>query len=36
MYRLLIVDDEEMITDGLYDTLAGCDMGLDLCKAYSG
>ncbi|WP_438449319.1 response regulator transcription factor [Gorillibacterium sp. sgz5001074] len=36
MYRLLIVDDEEMITDGLYDTLAGCNMGLDLCKAYSG
>lgn len=36
MYRLLIVDDEEMITDGLYETLAGCDMDLDLCKAYSG
>jgi len=36
MYRLLIVDDEEMITDGLYETLAGCGMGLDLCKAYSG
>ncbi|MEK0313270.1 response regulator transcription factor [Cohnella sp. 56] len=36
MYRLLIVDDEEMITDGLYETLAGRDMGLDLCKAYSG
>ncbi len=36
MYRLLIVDDEEMITDGLFETLAGCDLGLDLCKAYSG
>ncbi|MBO7743194.1 response regulator [Paenibacillus sp. MWE-103] len=36
MYRLLIVDDEEMITDGLYETLAGCDLDLDLCKAYSG
>ncbi|CAI6077252.1 response regulator transcription factor [Cohnella sp. JJ-181] len=36
MYRLLIVDDEEMITDGLYETLNGCDLGLDLCKAYSG
>ncbi|MBM7565832.1 response regulator transcription factor [Paenibacillus sacheonensis] len=36
MYRLLIVDDEEMITDGLYEILAGCDLDLDLCKAYSG
>ncbi|MBB6730905.1 response regulator [Cohnella zeiphila] len=36
MYRLLIVDDEEMITDGLYETLNGRNMGLDLCKAYSG
>lgn len=36
MYRLLIVDDEEMITDGLYETLAGCELNLDLCKAYSG
>ncbi|WP_219837024.1 helix-turn-helix domain-containing protein [Paenibacillus sp. R14(2021)] len=36
MYRLLIVDDEEMITDGLYETLTGCGLDLDLCKAYSG
>ncbi|RUS43943.1 helix-turn-helix domain-containing protein [Cohnella sp. AR92] len=36
MYRLLIVDDEEMITDGLFETLAEHDLGLDLCKAYSG
>ncbi|SFB25880.1 two-component system, response regulator YesN [Cohnella sp. OV330] len=36
MYRLLIVDDEEMITDGLYETLSGCGLDLDLCKAYSG
>ncbi|MCC3372017.1 helix-turn-helix domain-containing protein [Cohnella sp. REN36] len=36
MYRLLIVDDEEMITDGLYETLSGQDLGLDLYKAYSG
>lgn len=36
MYRLLIVDDEEMITDGIYETLAERNMGLDLYKAYSG
>ncbi|MDI4646985.1 helix-turn-helix domain-containing protein [Cohnella hashimotonis] len=36
MYRLLIVDDEEMITDGLYETLSRCNLDLDLCKAYSG
>lgn len=36
MYRLLIVDDEEMITDGLYETLSRCGLDLDLCKAYSG
>ncbi|GFN33041.1 helix-turn-helix domain-containing protein [Paenibacillus xylaniclasticus] len=36
MYRLLIVDDEEMITDGLYETFAGQNLDLDLCKAYSG
>ncbi|SDY92313.1 two-component system, response regulator YesN [Evansella caseinilytica] len=37
MYRLLIVDDEEIITDGLYDVF--CSLmpeQLDVCKAYSG
>ncbi|MDN8587284.1 helix-turn-helix domain-containing protein [Paenibacillus sp. 11B] len=36
MYRLLIVDDEEIITDALYETFArympDC---LDVCRAYS-
>ncbi len=37
MYRLLIVDDEEIITDSLYDVF--CSLlpdELDVCKAYSG
>jgi len=36
MYRLLIVDDEEIITDSLYETFV-CHMPerLDVCKAYS-
>jgi two-component system response regulator YesN len=37
MYRLLIVDDEEIITDALYDVFSRFmpDL-LDVCKAYSG
>ncbi len=36
MYRLLIVDDEEIITDSLHETLAGLlPEQLDVCKAYS-
>ncbi|CAH1199377.1 response regulator [Paenibacillus sp. JJ-223] len=36
MYRLLIVDDEEIITDSLYETFAGhMPDRLDVCKAYS-
>lgn len=36
MYRLLIVDDEEIITDSLQETLAGLlPEQLDVCKAYS-
>ncbi|MEN0645245.1 response regulator [Alkalicoccobacillus gibsonii] len=37
MFRLLIVDDEEIITDALYDVF--CELmpeQLDVCKAYSG
>lgn len=37
MFRLLIVDDEQDITDGLYELFRdfdGCE--LDVCKAYSG
>ncbi|TSB47857.1 response regulator transcription factor [Alkalicoccobacillus porphyridii] len=37
MFRLLIVDDEEIITDALYDVF--CQLmpeQLDVCKAYSG
>jgi two-component system response regulator YesN len=37
MYRLLIVDDEEIIADGLTEILGGLGLsGLDICKAYSG
>jgi len=36
MYRLLIVDDEEIITDSLYETFARhMPDRLDVCKAYS-
>ncbi|MCG7378597.1 response regulator [Paenibacillus sp. ACRSA] len=36
MYRLLIVDDEEIITDSLYETFARhMPDQLDVCKAYS-
>ncbi|OMF37971.1 hypothetical protein BK133_03015 [Paenibacillus sp. FSL H8-0548] len=36
MFRLLIVDDEEYITDGLYEVISGLDEpDLDVCKAYS-
>jgi len=36
MYRLLIVDDEAVITDGLFEVFGKFDLELDLCKAYSG
>ncbi len=37
MYRLLVVDDEEFITDGMAELLQGSkDMDLDVYKAYSG
>jgi two-component system, response regulator YesN len=37
MYRLLVVDDEEFITDGMAELLQGNrDMDLDVYKAYSG
>jgi len=37
LYRLLIVDDEAIITDGMAEILARLDIpGLDICKAYSG
>ncbi|MUT68246.1 response regulator [Paenibacillus sp. NEAU-GSW1] len=36
MYRMLIVDDEEIITDGLMDIFSSLDLNLDLYKAYSG
>ncbi|CAM3366447.1 helix-turn-helix domain-containing protein [Marinicrinis lubricantis] len=36
MYRLLIVDDEEIITDGLYEVFSRLlPDELDVCKAYS-
>ncbi|WP_337102662.1 response regulator transcription factor [Paenibacillus sp. YIM B09110] len=36
MHRLLIVDDEEIITDGLYEVLSNLMPDqLDVCKAYS-
>lgn len=36
MFRLLIVDDEEYITDGMYEVINGLDEPeLDVCKAYS-
>lgn len=37
MYRMLIVDDEEIITDGLYEVFSRfMPEQLDVCKAYSG
>ncbi|MFC0470738.1 response regulator [Halalkalibacter kiskunsagensis] len=37
MYRLLIVDDEEIIADGLYEVFSRLMPDeLDVCKAYSG
>lgn len=37
MYRLLIVDDEEIIVDGLYEIFCGMkELDLDVYKAYSG
>jgi two-component system response regulator YesN len=36
MYRLLIVDDETVIADGLYEVFSRFDIEFDLCKAYSG
>ncbi len=36
MYRLLIVDDETIIADGLYEVFSQLDSELDVCKAYSG
>lgn len=36
MYRMLIVDDEDIITDGLYETFSQWRPDqLDICKAYS-
>ncbi|NQX47953.1 response regulator [Paenibacillus tritici] len=36
MYRMMIVDDEEIITDGLAVIFGKMDLGLDIYKAYSG
>lgn len=36
MYRMLIVDDEEIITDGLAVIFGKMNLDLDLYKAYSG
>ncbi|OXM86733.1 response regulator transcription factor [Paenibacillus rigui] len=36
MIRLLIVDDEEIITEGLFEVLKQLNLGLDLYKAYAG
>ena len=36
MYRLLIVDDEAVIADGLYDVLSNFEIELALSIAYSG
>lgn len=37
MFRLLVVDDEMIIADGLYEVLQGLpDLELDVYKAYSG
>lgn len=37
MYRLLVVDDEAIIADGLTEIIGGLNiLGLDICKAYSG
>ncbi|MCZ8521285.1 MULTISPECIES: response regulator transcription factor [Paenibacillus] len=36
MYRLLIVDDEQIITDGLFDIFSTLGLELDMYKAYSG
>lgn len=36
MYRLLIVDDEEIITEALYEVLSqSMREELDICKAFS-
>ena len=36
MYNLLIVDDEQIITDGLFEVFVGCDrLDLNVFKAYS-
>lgn len=35
MYRLLIVDDERVIADGLSEVFSKFDIELDVCKAYS-
>lgn len=36
MNRMLIVDDEEIITDGLFEVFRKLNLDLDLYKAYSG
>lgn len=36
MRRLLIVDDEAIITDGVAEIISGVIPGLEVCKAYSG
>lgn len=37
MYRLLIVDDEPTIVEGMYQLfIESCSFELDVCKAYSG
>lgn len=36
MYRLLVVDDETIIADGLHDVFAAFDPNLAVSKAYSG
>jgi two-component system response regulator YesN len=36
VYRMLIVDDEEIITDGLFEVFRKLNLDLDLYKAYSG
>lgn len=36
MYRLLIVDDEEIITDSLFEVFSKLELELDIYKAYSG
>lgn len=36
MIRLLIVDDEEIITEGIFEVLKQLNLGLDMYKAYAG